>query len=160
MQQQTKYNYTTLENSYLTPPDLIQKALQILALEKGLATVTKFDCDVCCSEQNIPASCYFVNGLKDGLRENWKEWNWCNPPYDQCIQWVKKAYAEQLKGHNTIMLIPVRTETAYWHNYILYNENIKIYWLRKGAKFIDPLTKKSMGTFKNALALVVFRGVK
>ena len=120
----------------------------------------KFDCDVCCSLENIPARYYYKYGLKDGLNEPWMDYNWCNPPFDNCAKWVKKAYGEQLVGRTSILLIPVRTETAYWHDYILHNENVEIYWLRKGPKFLDPNTKQEMGVFKNALALVLFKGVK
>ncbi len=156
---QAKYTYTKNKNTYLTPPDLIQKALQILALHKGVAKIYKFDCDVCCSNENIPALSYFKCGEFDGLKENWKNYNYCNPPFDECAKWVKKAYTEQLRGNTSILLIPVRTETAYWHNYILYNEDVKIIWLRKGPKFWHPETKKEMGVFKNALAFVLFKGV-
>ena len=58
-----------------------------------------------------------------------------------------------------MLLIPVRTETAYWHDYILHNENVEITWLRKGYRFINPETKQPMGIFKNALAFVLFKGV-
>ena len=80
------------------------------------------DCDVCCSNENVPAYNYFKYGQKDGLRESWFKYNYCNPPFDECKKWVQKAYGEQFKGNTTIMLIPVRTETAYWHDYILYNK--------------------------------------
>ena len=156
----TKYQYHKKDNTYLTPPELIQRGLQILALQKGEPVADKFDCDVCCSDENIPAKFYFKDGIKDGLHQNWKQYNWCNPPFDQCAKWVKKAYAEQLKGNTSILLIPVRTETAYWHDYILHNPEVEIYWLRKGYKFINPKTLEEMGVFKNALALVLFKGVK
>lgn len=155
-----KYTYGKNDNTYLTPASLINKALQILSLEKGVTKLEKFDCDVCCSNENIPATYYYKYGLKDGLQESWMDYNWCNPPFDACPKWVKKAYNEQQKGKTSILLIPVRTETKYWHDYILYNENTEIYWLRKGYKFLNPETHEEMGVFKNALALVLFRGVK
>ena len=65
---------------------------------------------------------------------------------------------EQQLGRTSILLIPVRTETKYWHDYILYNPDVDIYWLRKGYKFLNPETKEEMGVFKNALALVLFKG--
>ena len=155
-----KYSYKKKINNYLTPTVLIQKGLQILALERNLKSLDKFDCDVCCSNENVPASYYFKDGLTNGLMEDWKAYNWCNPPFDKCQKWVQKAYYEQSKGNTSILLIPVRTETAYWHDYILYNPNVQIFWLRKGYKFINPETEKEMGVFKAALALVLFRGVK
>ena len=53
------------------------------------------------------------------------------------------------------MLIPVRTETKYWHDYILFNNDVTIEWLRKGYKFLNR-DNEEMGVFKNALALVYF----
>ena len=53
------------------------------------------------------------------------------------------------------MLIPVRTETKYWHDYILNNPRVTIEWLRKGYKFLNK-DNEEMGVFKNALALVYF----
>ena len=47
----TKYQYHKKDNTYLTPPELIQRGLQILALQKGEPVADKFDCDVCCSDE-------------------------------------------------------------------------------------------------------------
>lgn len=146
-----KYNFGQKRNDYETPPELVQKGLRIARIFTG------YECDVCCSRENITAYHHFIEGEKDGLTEEWYDFNWCNPPYNECPKWVKKAYEEQQKGHKTIMLIPVRTETAYWHQYILFNPNVEIHWLRKGYGFINPETGKSCGVFKNALALVYFK---
>lgn len=155
-----KYKLTRKSNNYLAPASIIERALQILGLENNKAMAKKFDCDVCCSEEYVPAKTYYKYGEKNGLVERWKPTNWCNPPFDECSKWVKKAYNEQQAGRTSILLLPVRTETAYWHDYILFNDNVRIFWLRKGHKFIDAQTKKEMGVFKGALALVLFRGIK
>lgn len=146
----SKYNFEQKRNDYETPPALVEMGLMLVGHKQ-------FDCDVCCSRMNIPAQIYFFDGIIDGLIADWFNLNWCNPPYDQCDKWVKKAYEEQQKGHETIMLIPVRTETKYWHEHILYNPNVKIEWLRKGYGFINPETGEQCGVFKNALALVYFK---
>ena len=143
-----KYNYTMTANDYKTPPVLYEKALEFINQDF-------FTCDVCCSEKNIPAIIHYVEGKENGLIEDWFQFNWCNPPFNECSKWIKKAYEEQLKGNVTCMLLPVRTETRYWHDYILYNPNIYIDWLRKGYKFLNQ-DNKEMGVFKNALALVYF----
>lgn len=148
-----KYNFEQNRSDYETPPELIQKGLRMARI------FTDFECDVCCSRENVPAYHHFINGKTDGLKERWYGLNWCNPPYNECIKWIKKAYDEQQKGNSTVMLIPVRTETKYWHEYILYNPKVEIQWLRKGYRFINPDTNEPMGVFKNALALVYFRGV-
>ena len=144
-----KYNYTRSKNDYMTPVELLNRALN--TKQKEL-----FDLDVCCSRENVPAIHYYKYGEKDGLKEPWKKLNWCNPPFDECAKWIKKAYLEQQEGKETVMLIPVRSETRYWHDYILYNPKVKIEWLRKGYSFINPETNQPMGIFKNALALVYF----
>ena len=155
-----KYNFEQKRNDYETPPELVKMALDIVDADK-------FDCDVCASRPNIPARTFYTidclfsdceNELLpyDGLTGEWGLLNWCNPPFDECQKWIKKAFEEQQKGSETIMLVPVRTETKYWHDYILFNKNVKIYWLRKGYGFINPDTGESCGVFKNALALVHF----
>lgn len=155
-----KYVYTKKDNTYLTPPSLIQRGLQLLAVHKKLPSVEKFDLDVCCSDENIPAKEYFKSDSHNGLYEPWRKYNWCNPPFDECKKWVQKAFGEQQSGNTTIMLIPARTETAYFHDYILHNENVEIIWLRKGYRFLNPQTKEPMGIFKNALCLVLFKGIE
>lgn len=145
----SKYNFEQKRNDYLSPPELVKMALQNKNREF-------FDLDTCCSYRNIPAINYFIDGVSDGLKEPWKRFNWCNPPFDVCAKWIKKAYEEQQKGNETVMLIPVRTETKYWHDYILFNSNVKIQWLRKGYSFINADNNKPVGIFKNALALVYF----
>lgn len=45
----------------------------------------------------------------------------CNPPYGryETGQWVKKAYQEHIENGTTIvMLLPARTDTQWFHNYI------------------------------------------
>lgn len=156
-----KYNYEMNDNRYLTPPVLIENGLRLLAQLKGVSTIEKFDLDVCCSNHNVPALEYYSYPEHDGLAEDWKDYNWCNPPFDQCSKWIKKAYNESLKGRNTVMLIPARTETKYWHEYILYPEtkNVEVVWLRKGYRFLNADNGEEMGIFKNALAFVIFKGI-
>lgn len=146
----SKYSFKHQRNDYETPPELYNKALMI-------AGADEFDLDVCCSRKNIPAKKHYICGKYDGLKNDWEKLNWCNPPFDECKQWIKRAYEEQDLGNETIMLIPVRTETKYWHDYILFNPDVIIYWLRKGYEFINPTTGISCGVFKNALALVYFK---
>ena len=143
------YVFTQKRNDYLSPPELVNMALRELKTDI-------FDCDVCCSQEHIPALNYYKQGETDGLTEYWYKVNWCNPPFDTCAKWIKKAYEEQQIGKTTVMLIPVRTETKYWHDYILFNPKVKIQWLRKGYCFINPDNNKKMGIFKNPLALVYF----
>lgn len=156
----SKYNFEQIRSDYETPPELVFEGLKMTRIFTGYA------CDVCCSRENIPAFHHFIKGEKDGLKEDWYDINWCNPPYKYAPIWVKKAVKEQQKGNHTVMLIPARTETKYWHDYILdhfggTNRNhVKVKFLRKGYRFINPDTCEKMGVYKNALALVYFEGIR
>ena len=49
-----------------------------------------------------------------------------NPPYSQIAKWVEKAYREGTKDNTVVvMLIPSRTDTKYFHNYILHRSEIR-----------------------------------
>ena len=144
-----KYNYEQERNDYLSPKELIFMALRTKQR-------ISFDLDVCCLNEYIPALHYYKENEIDGLNAPWRKLNWCNPPFKECRKWIRKAYLEQKRGNETVMLLPVRTETAYWHDYILFNPKVKIQWLKKGYRFLNPVTLEPMGVFKNALALVYF----
>lgn len=60
----------------------------------------------------------------------------CNPPYGKEIgKWVKKAYEESKKNDTTVvMLIPARTDTAYFHDYI-YHKAKEIRFVKGRLKF-------------------------
>lgn len=145
----SKYNYSYTKNNYKTPPELYKKALETLGIEK-------FNLDSCCSDNHIPAENYFIKGEKDGLTEEWMDYTWCNPPFNECKQWVKKAFEENKKdGKTIVMLIPARTETEYFHKYILQNPYAQVGFLKKGYRFLNSAGEQ-MGVFKNALCLVYF----
>ena len=51
-----------------------------------------------------------------------------NPPYGRKIgEFIKKAYEEHLRDPDRfiVMLIPSRTDTKYWHDYIEGKATIK-----------------------------------
>ena len=59
----------------------------------------------------------------DGLKSPWSIAGggavFCNPPYGRKIgKWVRKAYEESRNGTTVVLLIPARTDTAYFHDYI------------------------------------------
>ena len=58
---------------------------------------------------------------------------WCNPPYGRRIgEWVKKA-AES--GAPVVMLLPARTDTRWFHDYIYGKAEIR--FVRGRLKFGD-----------------------
>lgn len=58
----------------------------------------------------------------------------CNPPYGSNIKhWVKKCHDEAQKGTLVVMLIPARTDTSYFHDYIYHKAEIR--FIRGRLKF-------------------------
>lgn len=154
-----KYNFDSKRSDYLTPPELVERILSKIKQKS-------FFIDTCCTLFNIPATKHFTERTVNGLTEEWRapvlyedfcDWAYCNPPYSECAKWVKKAFSEQQLGNQSVLLIPARTETDYWHKYILFNKKVEIDWLKKGWKFLHPETGEEMGVFKNALAIVYFK---
>ena len=74
----------------------------------------------------------------DGLKITWSKDKVCfvNPPYSQIKEWVKKCYDEWKKGSTIVLLIPARTCTRYFHDYI--NDNAEIRFIKGRLKFIHP----------------------
>lgn len=59
---------------------------------------------------------------------------WCNPPYGRQLgEWMKKASESNPNGV-TVCLIPARTDTSYWHNYI-FGKATEIRFIRGRLKF-------------------------
>lgn len=88
----------------------------------------QFTLDPCASHENAKCDKYFTIE-DDGLTKDWsKDIVFMNPPYGRNIKhWIKKAYEESVKGATVVCLIPARTDTTYWHDYIFNNAyNIKI----------------------------------
>ena len=51
----------------------------------------------------------------------------CNPPYGrELYQWVEKCYRESLQPDTLcVMLIPSRTDTRWFHEYVYHNAEIR-----------------------------------
>ena len=94
-----------------------------------------FNLDPCATKDNAKCRKFFTKA-QDGLKQNWQGCNvFCNPPYGRKIkEWVRKAYEESLKPKTTVvMLIPARTDTSYFHNYIYGKAEIR--FIRGRLKF-------------------------
>jgi phage N-6-adenine-methyltransferase len=82
-----------------------------------------FTLDACANEENHKCDQYFSEA-DDGLAQCWKgEIVFCNPPYGKNIgSWIKKAYISSRTGFcEVVMLLPARTDTKWFHDYI-YNK--------------------------------------
>jgi len=98
-----------------------------------------FTLDPCSTKENHKCNKYYTKE-DDGLSKDWRnEIVFCNPPYGREIgKWVEKAFmTNQLNmGDNPIvMLLPARTDTKYFHEYI-YNK-AEIRFIKGRLKFGD-----------------------
>lgn len=97
----------------------------------------KFTLDPCATNENAKCNKFYTKE-DNGLLKSWKgERVFCNPPYGRKISyWVKKCYDEN-KFNNTfiVMLIPARTDTSYFHDYIYHKQEIR--FIRGRLKFND-----------------------
>jgi len=70
----------------------------------------------------------------DGLSRSWGDRTFCNPPYGKAIGlWLKKAYQESHQAKLVVCLIPSRTDTQWWHDYVMKAEEIR--FIRGRLKF-------------------------
>lgn len=90
-----------------------------------------FDLDPCATQENAKCDRFYTIDT-DGLSQNWGGARvFCNPPYGRQIgKWVKKCYDESRKPDTlVVMLIPARTDTSYFHDYI-YGKAREIRFIR------------------------------
>lgn len=108
-----------------------------------------FELDVCALPENAKCDRYFTPE-QDGLQQEWTGVCWMNPPYGREIgKWVRKAYESAQAGATVVCLLPARTDTAWWHDYVMHGE---ITFLRGRLKFGNS---KNSAPFPSAI--VVFR---
>ena len=86
-----------------------------------LNRIYEFTLDVCATAENTKCNLYYTPE-DDGLSQSWKyHVCWLNPPYGREISaWMRKAYLETKKGNcRVVALIPARTDTKWWHRYVM-----------------------------------------
>lgn len=117
-----------------------------------------FTLDVCATKENAKTEAYIYNS---SLQQSWYNWNWeafkepdtcwMNPPYGRAIgKWIKKASEEASLGAIVVALLPARTDTKWFHDYIYKKHEIR--FLKGRLKFVGA---KSSAPFPSMI--VVFR---
>lgn len=109
--------FTSRRDDWETPQQLFDQFTQ----EFG-----PFDLDPCASEQNAKCPRFFTEA-DDGLAQPWAPHKvFLNPPYGREIgKWVKKAWEESQAGALVVCLLPARTDTAWFHNYVLRADGLR-----------------------------------
>ena len=129
-------------DEWSTPRDLFDK----------LNEEFKFTLDPCATAENAKCKRYFT-AEQNGLLQDWGgETVFCNPPYSKIGKWVEKAYREGHKDGTVVcLLIPARTDTKYFHKFILHRSEIRFLKGRlrfSGAQYNAPFPSM----------VVIFRG--
>ena len=87
-----------------------------------------------------------------GLDRLWVTSTFLNPPYGREIgKWLRQALRSWLHGSTVVCLIPSRTDTKWWHDYVMKAHEIR--FLRGRLKFSGS---KNSAPFPSAI--VIFKG--
>lgn len=113
--------------NWCTPQDFFDR----LDLEFG------FVLDAAATNETAKCQRYYTPET-DGLAQSWQCDGavFCNPPYGRQLgKWVRKAWQEAQTGQTIVLLIPARTDTAYFHDFIYGKAEIR--FLRGRLHFTD-----------------------
>ena len=109
-----------------------------------------FKLDPCATRENRKCEDYFFKEI-DGLSRDWSYAGsvFMNPPYGREIkEWVEKAHRESQKGCIVVGLLPVRTDTKWFHNFVYHKAEIR--FLDRRLKFSGS---KNNATFPSMVVI-------
>jgi len=143
--QTQKTMFSSKSNEWETPQDFFNK----------LDRIYKFTLDPCATPENYKCEKHYTSE-DDGLSKSWKdETVFVNPPYGDIGSWVRKAHYEATTNDATVvMLIPSRTDTKYWHDYIMKSAS-GIYFIKGRLKFNNDQGITNAAPFPSAVIVFV-----
>ena len=119
----TELMFSSKTDLWETPQDLFDK----------LNNEFHFTLDVCATPENAKCDSFYTKE-QDGLSQPWKGVVWCNPPYGKQIgSWVRRGFFASQSGNTVVMLLPARTDTRWFHEYI--HGKAEIRFIRGRLKF-------------------------
>ena len=139
----TKLMFSSKEEKWATPQSFFD----------ALNEEFHFTLDPAASDDNAKCEKYYTKE-QNGLAQSWQgETVFCNPPYGRNVgEWVKRARDEYLLGACTVvMLLPSRTDTKWFHDYILGTAEVR--FVKGRLKFGDS---KDAAPFPSIV--VIYRG--
>lgn len=134
--------FSSKSDEWSTPQDFYDK----------LNEKYNFVYDLAATEENTKCP-DFSSIESESLENSWhmiNGWCWLNPPYSKCKEFVKKSYEEMELGAKIVMLIPSRTDTKWFHEYIYEKEGVKIEFIKGRLKFG---TSKNSAPFPSMLVI-------
>ena len=141
----TKAMFSRESDEWETPQDLYDS----LNLE------FKFSLDAAATQENRKCL-HYIPRESDSLTAPWFDIVgtrpiWLNPPYSKIGQFMEKAYREAEKGCTVVCLIPSRTDTRWWHDYVMKAQEIRL--IKGRLKFGGSTNSAPFPS-----AIVIFRG--
>lgn len=111
-----------------------------------------FTLDPCCYARTAKCAKFFTEE-DDGLAQDWSnDIVFMNPPYGKEMpKWIEKAYLESLKGATVVCLIPSRTDTKYFHDYIKPYASIR--FLKGRVKFLQHGESRDPAPFPSMICI-------
>jgi len=108
-------HFSSERDNWETPQDFFDK----LNEEFG------FTLDVCAEDDTAKCEKYYTK-KDDAFTKKWKGVCWMNPPYGRGIGvWLEKAYETSQNESTVVCLIPSRTDTKWWHDYVMQAAEIR-----------------------------------
>ena len=137
-------HFSSKSNEWTTPQHLFDELNQEF----------NFTLDPCATQENAKCSRH-ITIEDDGLSKDWSnDVVFMNPPYGREIKkWIKKAYEESLNGATVVCLIPARTDTMYWHDFI-FDKADDIRFLKGRLKFGNG---KNSAPFPSAIVVYKYK---
>lgn len=129
-----KLNKGKSRQDYATPVEFIE------AVKKKFH-LYGFYLDAAADANNSKGRIYYDEAA-NGLLQPWESWTWCNPPYANIEPWVKKAWAERVDGHCSMLLVPASVGANWWKNWV--HDCAHVYFLNGRITFqgeTDPYPK-------------------
>ncbi len=137
-----------------------------------------FTTDPCTTPDNRLGCRVFYTKVENGLHKKWEGNVFCNPPYGKEVKkWIAKCANHASQGLGTVvMLIPARTDTRWYHDFICScfgdgnskytkwkfcygtRQGVTKYLLQGRLKFENPEHKLNSAPFPSMI--VVFRPPK
>lgn len=126
--------FSSKTDKWATPQDFFDK----------MHAEFNFELDVCADWDNKKCPFYFGQGphpqmFQDGLTIPWHlnaKRAWMNPPYGREIgAWIRKASEESQLGVTVVCLLPARTCTRWFHDYIYNKPDVEIRFIKGRLKF-------------------------
>lgn len=121
----TKLMFSSAKGDWETPQDLFDE----------LDDEFHFTLDAASSDLNAKCEKHYTVE-DDGLSQSWAGNNvFLNPPYGRNMKdWMRKAYEEsQAENTTVVVLVPARTDTAWFHDYVYGKAELR--FLRGRLKF-------------------------